>query len=107
MQNFTEPRLKGKHVRYSAYLKTEGVTKGAGLWIVLFGEKSHNHGWNMTANPIHGTNGWKKVEWVFDVPADNVGFSLGVDLTGNGKLWVDDFHFDVVDKTVPVSPEPN
>ncbi|MCW3055537.1 MAG: antirepressor regulating drug resistance protein, partial [Chthonomonadales bacterium] len=105
MQNFTWPGVKGKRIRYSAYMKTQGAPQGAGLWIVLFGAKNNNHGWNMTASPIRGTNDWKKVEWVFDVPKDNVGFSCGIDLTGDGKVWVDDIHFDIVDKNTPVSPE--
>lgn len=105
MQNFVPTKFRGKRVRYSAYLKTEDVAHGAGLWIVVIGAKNNNHAWNMTAKPIRGTTDWKKVEWVFDAPNDARYFSFGIDLTGKGKVWVDDFRFEIVDKKISVSPE--
>jgi beta-lactamase regulating signal transducer with metallopeptidase domain len=105
MQNFSAANYRGKRIRYSAYLKTKDAVNGAGLWIVMLSPNdAHNAGRNMTENPIKGTTEWQKISWVLDVPQQAQILSLGIDLTGKGKVWVRDFQIEVVGNDVPVTP---
>jgi beta-lactamase regulating signal transducer with metallopeptidase domain len=108
MQNFSAEKYRGKRLRYSAWLRTQAQgpqsgEEGAGLWIVLHDDK-HGAAWNMTAHPIQGTTGWKRYTWVLDVPPAAKFLSFGIDLTGKGKVWVDDFRFELVGTDVPLTP---
>lgn len=105
LQYFVPKQFRGKRVRYRAYLKTKNA-QAAGLWIRLDTERIGygGAGWNKEANPIRGTTGWTKYECVIDVPPQTVGINFGIDLTGRGTVWADDFSFEIVGKNVPVTP---
>ncbi len=94
--------LKSKRVRFSAWVKTEAVKNGAGLWLRM-DTPNWQKAWNMTAAPITGTTNWVKWDYVFDVPSDANGFAFGTDLSGKGKVWLHDVSFMPVDAATPVS----
>lgn len=92
---------KGKRVRMSAYIKTQGVEQKASLYVGISGPNYKDLG--VVERGIRGTNDWKLYEVVFDVPPEAVNFTFGVNLSGNGQVWVNGIHFEGVDKTVPMT----
>lgn len=45
-----------------------------------------------------GTGDWKQHVLEFDVPAEAVTLWFGAYMYGKGKMWIDDFHYEVVKK---------
>lgn len=104
MQTFAADPYHGRRIRLSGYLKTEQVEGWAGLWLRIDGQKYKVEGFdNMENRPVKGTTGWQKYEIVLDVPPDSVSLNLGVQLTGQGAVWLDNLHIEVVDQTVPTT----
>jgi hypothetical protein len=89
----------------TAYVKSKDVENMAGLWMrveSIDGKGNYCLSTDMMGDrPIKGTNDWKQYEVVLDVPdEDSAQIFFGVLLFGKGQVWVDDFKFEVVDKTV-------
>src|SRR5579871_2190527 len=97
---------RGKRIRYSALVRTEGVETSGDLYLHL-DAPDRVRTWNMLDKPILGTTDWKRYEYVVDVAKNNQGFIFGIALEGKGKIWVRDIRFEVVDQTVPLSPVSN
>jgi RNA polymerase sigma factor (sigma-70 family) len=102
MQNFRAEDYRGRRLRYSGYLKTEGVTGVACLWLRLDGPKSIR-AWNHNIYPVRGTTEWTRYEYVLDVAEDSLGIAFGISLDGKGTVWVDSIAFEVVDTDVPLT----
>jgi hypothetical protein len=88
---FPIARAAGKRVRYSAYIKTEGVTRGyAGLWWRVDGTSGVLAFDNMSGRGVTGSRDWSR--YTIDLPVDaavrNINF--GMLLTGDGTAWFDD-----------------
>ena len=98
---------RGKRVRLSAYVRTDKVTKWAGLFMrVDSPDRDPKHALAndaMERRPIRGTTRWTRHEIVLDVGADASQIALGASLTGAGVVWVDDVRFEIVDKSVPTT----
>jgi hypothetical protein len=115
-QAFAPGELAGKRVRMSAWVKSEKVGGWAGLWMRVDGTGRNVLSFdNMEPRGIKGTTDWAKYDVVLDVPADAAYIVFGALLSGRGgAVWVDDFTFEVVDKSVlttttldaPVTPTP-
>ena len=80
----------GKKVRYSGYIKTEGVTRGwAGLWWRADGASGVLAFDNMQGRGATGTSDWKR--YVIELPVDasvkNINF--GMLMPGDGAAWFD------------------
>jgi hypothetical protein len=59
---------------------------------------------NMDSRPVRGTTGSTRYEIVLDVPADSIDIAFGFFLTkGGGKVWGDNFKFEKVDPSVPLT----
>jgi len=100
-QAFRADGYRGKRLRMTAYVKTDGVERNTGLWMRIDGKEKTGLAFdNMMGRPIKGTTDWKKYEVVLDVP-DEIFFGLLV--AGKGRGWVDDIAFEVVDKNVPTT----
>jgi erythromycin esterase-like protein len=87
---FPVSRAAGKKVRYSGYIKTEGVTSGyAGLWWRVDGPAGVLAFDNMQSRGVKGTTGWTRytIELPVDASAKNINF--GAILPGNGTAWFD------------------
>jgi hypothetical protein len=98
-----EPELAGKRVRFSAYVKSEGVKDHAELWLTP-AEYLPNFGrFDGTLNrEITGTTSWQRYEITQDVPPDSKSISFGLRLVGQGKVWIDAARLEVVGPDAPV-----
>jgi hypothetical protein len=94
--------FRGKRIRFSAYLKTEGAADGAALWLRQ-DTPNWQKAWNRWDNPIRGTTDWKEYSYVLDVAPDAQGIDFGAGLQGRGRIWIDAVKFEEVGKEIPVT----
>jgi erythromycin esterase-like protein len=93
---FPVSRAAGKKIRYSGYIKTDGVTRGfAGLWWRVDGPSGVLAFDNMQSRGVTGTTDWAKytIELPADANAKNINF--GALLQGNGTAWFDGFTIEL------------
>ena len=98
--SFPIARAAGKKVRYSGFIKTEGITRGsAGLWWRVDGPSGVLAFDNMQTRGVTGSTDWAQytIELPVDASVKNINF--GALLTGDGTAW-----FDVL--TVELDGEP-
>ena len=101
MQLFRADAHRGKRLRLRAWVKAKDVSDWAGLWMRVDGATKGTLAFdNMMSRPMVGTSDWREFAVVLDVPAASGLIAFGIQLTGKGELWVDDFMFDVVGKDV-------
>jgi hypothetical protein len=106
MQAFGVKEYRGKRLQMTAHVKAEKVKKWAGLWMRVDGRRGSTLSFdNMKSRPIKGTCNWTKHAIVLDVPDESTLISFGVLLDGQGRVWVDDFEFEVVTTEVPTTGE--
>lgn len=80
----------GKRVRFSGYIKTEGVTQGyAGLWWRVDGAAGVLAFDNMHDRGVTGTTDWKRYEIELPVAADATNINFGVLFPAKGIAWFD------------------
>lgn len=108
MQTFTAAEYLGKRVRFTGYVKPEGVKNWAGLWMRVDGPESRTPLAfdNMQDRPIKGTLDWTACTIVLDVPREATNISMGLLLAGDGAVWVDDLKIEVVPTSVPTTGRP-
>jgi len=94
--SFPAAAAAGKTVRFSGYIKTEGVATGyAGLW---WRADANGHPLvfrNLGDGAPKGTGDWKKFELEVAVPAETQNINFGALLAGEGKAWFDGLAVDV------------
>lgn len=102
MQMFKADNYRGKRMRISAFVKSEGITSWAGLWMRVDGPEQGKHLAfdNMGNRPIKGTTGWQKYEIILDVAANATFVAFGILLTGKGQAWLSQFTFEEVGPAV-------
>jgi hypothetical protein len=87
----------GKTVRFSGYIRTEGVTTGfAGLWWRVDGAPGKTLAFdNMSTRGATGTADWRpfSLELRVDTSAKNINF--GLLMPGNGTAWFDDLKIEL------------
>jgi len=103
MQNFSAAQYTGKRVRFSAWVKSEGVTNWAGLWMRVDKGSEMVAFDNMQNRPIKGTTDWRHFQVVLDVPADATGVFFGILLERSGTVWLSDVKFEIVGTDVPIT----
>ncbi len=96
MQALGAAPYQGKRVRFSAFVKSRGVSGGAQLWVRVDGNGGLMAFDNMVNRPITATTDWTPVSVVLDVPADAAGLALGFLVWGGGEAWIDDASLEVV-----------
>lgn len=105
MQTIVAREYLGKKVQLSAYIRSEDVKNWAGLWLRVDakdGEQTLSFD-NMQDRPIKGTTDWTRYQIVLEVPTESGWISYGALLDGNGKIWMDEFNLEVVDKETKIS----
>jgi hypothetical protein len=104
MQIIDAENYRGARWRMTGYLKTSDVAK-AQMWMRVDGPDRKILSFdNMDARPVRGTTGWTRYEIVLDVPASSLNIAFGFFLTqGGGKVWGDNFNFEKVDLSVPLT----
>lgn len=105
-QWFPANGYQGQRVRLTAQLKTEGVTGHTGLWTLQSAPGFEYVDW-MQAEMVTGTTDWQTYSLVWDVPKNASMIELGLVLFGAGKVWIDDFNLEAVDKTIQLAGHEN
>jgi hypothetical protein len=92
MQQIKADVYRGKHVRFTARIKTRDVDGRATLWLRVDGPGNVEVLDNMTAPKryLQGNNDWVENSLVLDVPDGALAISYGVGLHGNGKVWLNE-----------------
>jgi erythromycin esterase-like protein len=94
--SFPIARAAGKKVRYSGYIKTEGVTRGfAGLWWRVDGPSGVLAFDNMQTRGVKGSTDWMQytIELPVDASVKNINF--GALMPGDGTAWFDDLTIEL------------
>jgi len=93
---FPVAEAAGKKVRYSGYIKTEGVADGwAGLWWRVDGVSGVLAFDNMEDRGVSGTSDWKRYEIELPVDAAVKNINFGVLMPGEGTAWFDDLAIEL------------
>jgi len=104
MQSISAENYLGKRLQLSGYVKSEDVEEWSGIWMRIDGNNNELLGFdNMQDRAIKGTTDWNRYEIVLDVPVSSRTILFGVLLTGEGKVWFDNFELKKVDKSVQVT----
>jgi hypothetical protein len=103
MQSIRAEQYKGKRVRLSGFVKSQGVVSWAGLWMRVDQGKDMVAIDNMQDRPVKGTTDWQRYDVVLNVPPDSTGISFGILLDGAGEVWLSSTKFGVVGADVPVT----
>jgi hypothetical protein len=108
MQTIDAEKYRGARLRMSGYLKAADAGK-AQMWMRVDGPDAAILSFdNMDSRPIRGTTPWTRYEIVLDVPVDSVHIAFGFFLAqGGGKVWGDNFNFEKVDSSVPLTAAAN
>ena len=104
MQGFAADNYRGKRVRLSAFVRSEGIEGWAVLWMRV--DEPENFGAafdNMQQRPIKGTTDWTPYSVVLDVSESAQSISFGTLTSGKGQLWISRLRFDEVGTDVPVT----
>ncbi|PFK43207.1 AraC family transcriptional regulator [Bacillus cereus] len=102
MQIFKADKYRGKRLRLTAFIKSEGVKDWAGLWMRVDGKDTEPLAMdNMQNRPIKNTSNWQPYSVVLDIKEEALGIAFGILLSGKGFIWADSFRLDEVDEKVP------
>lgn len=81
----------GKRIRFSGYIKTDGVTAGyAGLWWRVDGPSGVLAFDNMQSRGVSGTSDWRRYDIELPVAATATNINFGALFPGHGTAWFDD-----------------
>ncbi|MBP1994059.1 helix-turn-helix transcriptional regulator [Paenibacillus eucommiae] len=106
MQMFDASAYRGQRLKLTAFVKSNQVEGWAGLWMRIDGNEGEMLKFdNMQNRAITGTNNWNQYFVVLDIPVKSHAIAFGVLLAGKGKVWVDNFRFEVVDDKVPTTDQ--
>jgi hypothetical protein len=106
MQAVRADEFRGKRLRYTAGIKTEGVRNWTGLWLRvdrLDGKVLQFDNMETSSRSLHGDHAWDDRSVVLDVPQDAAAIWFGVVLSGGGKVWIDNVRLDSVGPNVAVT----
>jgi len=102
MQSVDAEQYQGNTVRLSGLVKSEEVTRWAGLWMRIDKGTEQLALDNMQSRPIKGTTGWQRYYVVLDVPKDATRIAFGILLDGPGEVWLNSTKFEIdIPATVP------
>lgn len=106
-QVFSAEKYKGKRVKLSGYLKTEGAKAYAGLWLRVDGKNATDTELAFDSLQgsagLHGDTDWRDIKLVIDVPPEAAEIIFGVVFSGVGKVWINGFKFEIVSKDEPLT----
>ena len=88
---FPVEACRDKRIRYSGWIRTEGVAGGrAGLWWRVDGPGREMLGFdNMQNRGPSGDSDWTEYSIELDVPAEAINVNFGLIMTGSGQAWFD------------------
>jgi erythromycin esterase len=95
-QNFPPEAGRGKRIRFSGFMKTDGITEGnAALWLRVDGPGGLISLDNAPFGTGSGTTDWRNYVIERDVSPDATSIVFGVFQFGNGTAWFDNFAIEV------------
>lgn len=104
MQQISTKNYVGKRMRFSGFIKTEGVKGWCGLWMRIDNSLGTTLKLdNMQNRAINGTTEWNYYSCVLDIPNDGAIINIGVLLAGEGQIWFDNVDFQEVDHNTPTT----
>ncbi|MGG0823683.1 helix-turn-helix domain-containing protein [Paenibacillus turicensis] len=104
MQQFQAKQYIGKRMRFSGFVQTENVNGWCGLWMRVDDQKQNMLAFdNMEYRSIKGTVSWNYYACVLDIPDEAATISIGILLSGSGKVWLDNCQFEEVGKDIEVT----
>lgn len=104
MQQFNAKDFLNKRVKFSGFVKTQGVSGWCGLWMRIDGESDKCLKFdNMQNRRIQGTTEWNHYSCVLDVPDNATVINIGMLLNGKGQSWIDNISFQEVDMNTPTT----
>lgn len=103
-QKFDAKIYRGKRVRVTAFVKTEGRSEQCGLVLCVMDARQSTlfsqNTFDIDSNTEHD---WVKREIVVDVSPDAGVFMLSLDVTGDGSAWINEPVLEVVEADVPTT----
>jgi hypothetical protein len=93
-QGLFDHALRGRRLRFSIALRTEGVGIGAGPFVMV--QDGSGKRLFHDERLIKGTQGWQRLDLEFTVPADAAIVEVGATLRGPGKLCIDDARIEIL-----------
>ncbi|MGO9865696.1 MAG: S41 family peptidase [Terriglobales bacterium] len=97
--------FSGATVEFRGFLRTEGVSDFAGLWMREDGETPSLAFDNMQKRQLKGTTEWTEYSITLPVHPEARQLFVGALLTGAGKAWADDLQLLVDGKPVWQAPK--
>lgn len=105
-QTLRADAYRGSRVRLSGWLRTSNTSgEGVSLWFRSDGIGAQPFD-NMEGRRLTGTDDWREVSIVADVPDDAIGLAFGIISVSPGIAWADDLRLEVVDSSVATTALP-
>jgi len=88
--------LRGKTVTFSGWIRTENISKWAGLWWTVDGPHGTIAYKNMYDKATGGTRDWQKYSFSLPISdsATSIDFGVNMNSSGGGKVWFDNLEID-------------
>jgi hypothetical protein len=105
MRHIDAADYRGKRVRISASLKTEGATRRADFWARAQAKDSPGDGSGLGGDhqDLPHDSDWTPSAIVMDVPSETAWLEYGVGVAGPGRIWLDGAKLEVVGNDVPLT----
>ena len=97
--------FSGNTLELRGFLRTEGVSSFAGLWVREDGESRAIAFDNMQSQDLKGTTEWKEYSVTLPFNTDARQIFFGALVAGTGKAWVDDLQLLVDGKPIAEAPK--
>lgn len=91
---------QGSSIELRGYMRLENVSGTAGLFMRIDGSAGTKNMDNMMNRGITGTSDWRQYSLSLPLTDDDKNIYFGAMLTGNGKLWIDDFQILIDGKNI-------
>jgi beta-lactamase regulating signal transducer with metallopeptidase domain len=93
-----------RRVRFTAWVRTEGVPQSASLWFRADDAMNHTVAFdNMDDRPLTGATPWTRLEIVQDIPSHASLVIAGLLLVGPGRVWIQGPALEVVGPGTPLT----
>ncbi|MBI4907374.1 MAG: erythromycin esterase family protein [Acidobacteria bacterium] len=97
--------VRGKTVRFSGWMKTDGVSPGyAALWLRVDGPNGYLSLDNMSAFGPRGTTDWTQFEFTRVINTSGLQVVFGFFLSGRGTAWFDNLQIEIDGQPVAQNP---
>jgi hypothetical protein len=105
MRHIDATEYRGKRVRISANLKTEGATRRVDFWARAQAQDSPGDGPGLGGDhhDLPHDSDWSPNTLVMDVPVETAWLEYGVGVAGPGKIWIENAKLEVVGNDVPLT----